>query len=133
MPKIREDHYLLNLIPIPGTIVSVNNYLLTLVLKPELSEKERESVLSDVKKKVTGENGKITKEDLWGVRDLAYPIRKQSKGYYAHFEVETDPSVVKSLDKVLKVEEDILRFLLTKAEVKKSKVKTKTSKEEKKD
>ncbi len=90
----------------------MNSYLLTLVLKPDLEEKARKELLDDVKKKAAGEDGKVGKEDLWGVRDLAYPIKKQNKGYYVHFEFETDPKVAKDLDKVLKVEDDVLRYLL---------------------
>ena len=101
----------------------MNNYLLTLVLKPDLSEKDRSSVLEDMKKKATGEDGKITKEDLWGSRDLAYPISKQTKGYYAHFELEADPKVAKDLDKALKVEEDIIRYLFVRNDKKVSKPK----------
>lgn len=68
--------------------------------------------MGDVKTKATGDGGKLVKEDLWGARDLAYPIKKQTKGYYAHFELEGDPKVVKDLDKSLKVEEDIIGYLL---------------------
>ena len=95
-----------------NTFRNMNSYLLTLVLKPDLEEKARGSLLGDVKKKMMGKDGKIEKEDLWGVRDLAYPIMKQNKGFYAHFEFSTDPSIAKNLDKILKVEEDILRYLL---------------------
>ena len=87
----------------------MNSYLLTLVLKADQDAGERKVLLDDVKKKI---DGKINKEDMWGVRDLAYPIKKQNKGFYVHFEFETDPAVAKGLDKVLKVEEDILRFIL---------------------
>lgn len=112
----------------------MNKYLLTLVLKPNLEEKARVALLDVVKKKALGEDGKIIKEDLWGNRDLAYQIKKQSKGYYANLEFEADPKVVKSLDKVLKVEEDILRFLFVRNELKKvksrkQKVKVETSEE----
>ena len=64
-------------------------------------------------KKLLGEDGKVEKEDLWGSRDLAYPIKRQSKGFYAHFELEADPKNAKGLDKTLKLEEDVLRYLLT--------------------
>ncbi len=89
----------------------MNNYLLTLVLKPDQEEKARKELLDDVEKKLKGESGK-SKMDSWGTRDLAYPIKKQTKGYFVHFEFETDPRIAKDLDKVLKVEEDILRYLL---------------------
>lgn len=93
----------------------MNSYLLTLVLKADLEEKVREELLKSVKGKVVSEKGKISKEDAWGVRDLAYPIKKQAKGYYVHFELETDPAVARTIDKTLKVEEDILRYLLVRS------------------
>jgi len=112
----------------------VNNYLLTLVLKADLEDKARQELLDEVKKKVTSDKGQVTKEDLWGARDLAYPIKHQTKGFYAHFEFETDPAVAKTLDKQLKVEEDIIRFLLVRNEAKTSQskqVKVAESKEDK--
>jgi len=90
----------------------MNSYYLTLVLKPDLEEKARKELLDSISKKFIGSNGKVTKENLWGVRDLAYPIKKQTSGYYAHFEIQADPKDAKGLDKSLKVEEDILRYLL---------------------
>ncbi len=90
----------------------MNNYLLTLVLKPDLADKDRKVLLDSVTERLVGGDGKITKEDLWGNKDLAYAIKKQNKGYFAHFEIEADPKNAKGLDKILKVEEDILRYLL---------------------
>lgn len=90
----------------------MNSYYLTLVLKPEMDEKEREAFLDSLTKKILGVDGKLVKEDLWGARDLAYPIKRQSKGFYAHFEINADPKQIKGLDKLLKIEEDILRYLL---------------------
>lgn len=90
----------------------MNSYYLTLVLKPEMEEKQRKAFLDAMVKKITGSDGKVKKEDLWGIRELSYKIKKQNKGFFAHFELETDPSSVKGLDKTLKTEEDIIRFLL---------------------
>ena len=90
----------------------MNNYYLTLVLKADMDEKERKTLLDSMVKKLVGEDGKIEKEDLWGSKDLAYPIKKQTKGFYAHYEISADPKNAKGLDKTLKVEEDILRYLL---------------------
>lgn len=90
----------------------MNSYLLTFVLKPDLEEKERRALLDSIVKKVVADVGKVEKEDLWGVRDLAYPIKRQAKGYYAHYQISTDPKMVKGLDKSLKLEEDIIRYLL---------------------
>ncbi len=102
----------MNLKLLLSTITQMNSYLLTLVFKEGQDEKERKAFLDSLKKKMLGEGGKIGKEDVWGSRDLAYPIKHQTKGFYVHFEFETDPAVAKTLDKTLKVEEDIIRYLL---------------------
>ena len=90
----------------------MNSYLLTLVLNPDLEEKGRKELLDSLMKKIIGDQGKVEKEDLWGERALAYPIKRYSKGFFAHFEFEADPKNTKGLDKTLKLEEDILRYLL---------------------
>lgn len=90
----------------------MSNYSLTLVLKPDLEEKQRKAFLDAMVKKLVGEDGKIDKEDLWGEKALAYPIKRQTQGYVAHFEVTADPKNAKGIDKLLKVEEDVLRFML---------------------
>ena len=90
----------------------MNSYYLTLVLRADLEEKERKTLLDSLVKKLVGDEGKVEKEDFWGERDLAYPIKRQTKGYLAHFEIQADPKSAKGLDKSLKVEEDVLRYLL---------------------
>ena len=77
-----------------------------------MDEKERKTLLDSISKKLMGDDGKVVKEDLWGARDLAYSIKGQTKGFFAHLEVEADPKNAKGLDKTLKLEEDILRYLL---------------------
>lgn len=77
-----------------------------------MEEKERKTLLDSLVKKLTGDEGKALKEDMWGNKDLAYPIKRQTKGYIAHFEITANPQNAKTIDKALKVEEDILRYLL---------------------
>lgn len=94
----------------------MNNYYLTLVLKAGLEEKQRKVFLDAMVKKLVGEDGKVDKEDLWGEKALAYPIKRQTQGYIALFEVTADPKNAKGIDKLLKVEEDVLRYLLVRVE-----------------
>lgn len=90
----------------------MNSYYLTLVLKSDLDEAKRKTLIDGVLKKMVSEEGKVIKEDFWGNKDLAYPIKRETKGYVAHFEVTSDPKNAKLIDKVLKEEDDILRYLL---------------------
>lgn len=90
----------------------MNNYRLTLIVKENLEEKERKTLLDDVVKSF----GEMRKEDLWGVRPLAYEIQHGAKGYYAHYEFSSEPNTIAALDKKLKLNEDIIRYLLLKHE-----------------
>lgn len=90
----------------------MNNYRLTLIVKESLEEKERKALFDDVVKSF----GELTKEDSWGVRPFSYPIQHQAKGFYMHYEFSSDPSSILALDKKLRLNEDVLRFLLMKHE-----------------
>lgn len=86
----------------------MNQYLLTLVISNKLDEKERERLLEDISKKL----GKINKEDKWGMRGLAYPIKHQDRAFYAHYEFSVDPEEISPIDKSLRLNEDVIRYLL---------------------
>lgn len=99
----------------------MQKYLLTVLIKEDLKESERKELLDSITKKF----GSLVKEDLWGLRSLAYPVKKQQKAFYAHYEFEAEPSTIPSLDKSLKLNEDILRYLLVKVRSQRTKVKNK--------
>jgi small subunit ribosomal protein S6 len=88
----------------------MQNYLLTLLVNENTGEKERKELLETLTKKM----GKVEKEDLWGMRSLTYPIKHQNKAFYAHFEFSSEPGSISDIDKTLKVNEDIIRYLILK-------------------
>ncbi len=55
-------------------------------------------------------------EAPWGRRRLAYPINDQTEGFYALFKLQLNPSDAAELDRDLKLNEDVLRFLITRPE-----------------
>lgn len=86
----------------------MGNYQLTVLIKNDLDEKARKALLDSI----TKDFGKTTKEDLWGSRSLVYPIKHQEKAFYAYYEFEAEPKVIPSLDKNIKLKEDIIRYLI---------------------
>ncbi len=104
----------------------MQKYLLTVLLKDSLKDEEQKELLSLIK----ADFDNLLKEDLWGQRSLAYPIQKQDKAFYAHFEFELEPSKTPAIDKKLKLNEDIVRYLLVKAKIVK-KAKDKSNKNKK--
>ncbi len=88
----------------------MGSYLLTLLINTKLDDSERKELLASITKNF----GKLTKDESWGSRELAYPIKKQDQAFYVHFEFEAEPKNISSLDKNLKLNEDVIRYLLIK-------------------
>ena len=58
---------------------------------------------------VRKDNGEVKKVDIWGKRQLAYPIEKKSEGIYAVVELDCEPDTVKEMDRRLNLNDSILR------------------------
>ena len=56
--------------------------------------------------------GKIDKKESWGEKKLAYPIKKNQNGFYYFFQFTGQPSEITNLDNSLKLNENIIRYLI---------------------
>lgn len=56
--------------------------------------------------------GEITSVDHWGVRQLAYPIRKAATGYYVIVQVSADSTALPEFERLLKLDEETMRYLI---------------------
>ena len=90
------------------------NYELMLVISPEVNEDQVSSTGDKIEEYVSSHGGSVLDQDNWGLRQLAYPIRKFQEGTYMLTKFELDTQSVKDLDRTLNASEDILRYLLTK-------------------
>jgi len=89
----------------------------TLVLiSPELTAEEREKLLTTLTSVVDRENGNMLEVDQWGMRDLAYPVRKQMRGYYVRLEYMAPATLVVELERIIRIQEDVFKFLTIRLE-----------------
>lgn len=88
-------------------------YELMLIMKPMLTEDIRANVLKKIEDNITKSKGKVTSQDLWGKRHLAYLIDGNEEGYYVVYNFELDKSKIGQLNNELKFQNDILRYLLS--------------------
>lgn len=65
---------------------------------------------------VEKEGGKVTKRENWGLRNLAYRIQKNRKGYYVLFNIDAPAVAVQELERVMRIDEDVIRHLTVKVE-----------------
>ena len=65
---------------------------------------------------VREEGGKVDKVDVWGKRRLAYEIKKNSEGIYAVVDLNCEPATVQELDRLLTLNESVLRTKVLRAD-----------------
>ncbi len=90
----------------------MKTYELVLIINAQLEAGKQTKLVADVSKTVKDLGGEVKKEDKLGLKEFAYPIKKQLQGVYVDFELNLDPATVKKLEDKLATEESILRHLL---------------------
>jgi len=92
----------------------VRDYEVTVVIQPLLEDTERTELierLNNLLVPAPREESALT-ANHWGVRQLAYPIRKFQEGYYVLYEAQLDPTRIKDIERSLQFNEDVLRYLV---------------------
>tara|TARA_A100001011_G_scaffold246532_1_gene254775 strand:- start:446 stop:766 length:321 start_codon:yes stop_codon:yes gene_type:complete len=85
----------------------------TIVGKQDLSEKEVESLISKYSK-IIDKSGKILKTEKWGLLNLANKIKKNKKGIFVHFKMESEGEVIREIEKLLSIDVNVIRYLTVK-------------------
>ena len=94
----------------------MENYELTVVIDGKSTAAKKKTAKASVEKLVKVNKGKIVKEDDWGAKDLAYMIGKSDSGIFLYYDLELDSEGVKNIPPKLKLEEDVIRYLLVRKE-----------------
>ena len=80
------------------------------IFSGQMSPKSAETKFSSITEKINKSGGKIHKTESWGLRSLAYKIKKNSKGYYYLITSDCDSKVLNELNNLVKQDDDFLRF-----------------------
>jgi small subunit ribosomal protein S6 len=92
-------------------------YEIAVLYHPDL-EIDLEKATSKLEKILADNKAKITKTDNWGKRKLAYPIAKQDFAVYVFYTVAMPGSSVTKIEQTLNITDEIIRFLITKPDLK---------------
>jgi small subunit ribosomal protein S6 len=89
------------------------------ITKPTLTDEEKANIIENIKKVIGEFKGEVVAVDNIGVRDLAYPIQKFERGHYYIIYYKATPEAVLELERQMRYNEDLLRFMTVKYETKK--------------
>ena len=92
----------------------MNHYETLFIVKPTLTEEEIKAQIARVKEAIGENGGEIVAASDMGMRKLAYPIEKQERGYYTVVYFKAPGSTIDELERQMKYNEEILRFMTVK-------------------
>jgi small subunit ribosomal protein S6 len=91
-----------------------NRYETVFILTPVLSEDQTKETVKKFMAFLKDGGAKITHEENWGLKKLAYPIQKKSTGFYYLVEFEAAPEFIRPLETEFIRDERVMRFLTVK-------------------
>ncbi|MBD9266084.1 MAG: 30S ribosomal protein S6 [Bifidobacterium bifidum] len=98
--------------------MSAHKYELMFIADPELDERGLKKLTEQYLELVTKEGGSVENTDIWGRRKLAYEIDGKTEGNYVVVNYTTTPEVSAELDRVLNLNESVVRTKILRKDVK---------------
>jgi len=89
----------------------VRKYEACFLLKADLLEEVFEKEIALIEEIIRKNGGEIVKKELWGRKNLSYPIKKKTEAIYYLFYFESSPDSLKKIEDTLREKESILRYL----------------------
>ena len=91
-------------------------YETVFIARQDISAKQVEDLASNFSKIVNDNGGETKRTESWGLRNLAYRIKKNRKGHYTLFHFEAPAKAMAEMERNMKLNEDVLRFMTVRIE-----------------
>jgi small subunit ribosomal protein S6 len=86
------------------------------IARQDVSAAQVEAIGQKIQGIIAEQGGKVTKNEYWGLKNLAYRIKKNRKGHYTLLNVDAPPAAIKEMERNLRIDEDVLRYLTVRVE-----------------
>ncbi len=84
--------------------------------RQDVTSQQVEGMVDQFKGVIEQNGGKVAKTEMWGVKSLAFRIKKNRKAHFTLFQLDAPPAAVAEMERQMRINEDILRFLTLKVE-----------------
>jgi len=88
----------------------------TFLARQDVTQAQVEALMKEFQGVVEEGKGKITKQEYWGLKNLAFKIKKNRKAHYAFFNIEAPPAAITEMERRMGINGDVIRFLTVKVE-----------------
>ena len=86
-------------------------YEVVFIVRPDVANQAAEQLAEKFGKTAQDKGGKLIKSEYWGLRTLAYRVKKHRKGHYVMLGLEGDRAMIQELERQLRLSDDVIRFL----------------------
>ena len=94
----------------------MNKYEIMYIIHPNLDEAQSKEVVEKFNGIITADGSKLLEVKDWGLRDLAYEIKKVNKGHYIILKVEASIEALNEFDRLALIDSNIIRHIIIKEE-----------------
>jgi small subunit ribosomal protein S6 len=95
----------------------MRKYETLFILKPELEEEQRNELIEKFKS-IIESDGEVENVNEWGIKKLAYEIKKYKEGYYVLINFKAGAELPKELERNFRISDDVIRYLVVNLEEK---------------
>jgi small subunit ribosomal protein S6 len=91
-------------------------YETVLIARNDVTQQQVEAIADGIGTQLEAEGGAVKKREYWGLRGLAYRIKKNRKGHYMLLGLDAKPAFITEMERQLGLNEDMLRFMTIRVE-----------------
>ncbi len=92
----------------------MRRYETIIILRPTLTENQIDNVIDNATTIITADGGTIIELDRWGMRKLAYLIKKEKQGFYAYIDYSGQSGSVSEMERKFRIDDSVLKYLTVK-------------------
>ena len=94
----------------------MNKYESVLIARQDLGASQVNTLVDELKNVISAQGGEVVRVDNWGLKNLAYRIKKNRKGHYVLLNISAPATAVAEYERVMRVNEDIIRYMTVKVD-----------------
>lgn len=86
-------------------------YEYTYIARQDIQPQQVDAITDQFAKIISDNGGEVAKTESWGLRNLAYRIKKYKKGHYVHLNLDAPYAAIAELERNARLHEDVIRYM----------------------
>ena len=94
----------------------MTNYESVLIARQDLGASQVNDIVDNLSNVIKNQGGEVVRVDNWGLKNLAYRIKKNRKGHYVLLNISAPATAISEFERVMRINEDIIRYMTVKVD-----------------